>query len=84
MKFNYVYFMETQELNEYGTIARYNYLFNDLKGVVDFMNTWDLVFLDRDQIIRLKHGDSAAIRSKKKRKYKDNFTIGIVESLHVR
>ena len=76
-KTNYVYVAKTNRITDYGVMLDESRIFKDLTSFLNWMELYDLVFFNKDQVERIKHGDSAVFRSNKKAK--KNFTIGEVE-----
>ena len=77
-KSNYVYVAKICEVTNYGAMWDNIRIFGDLTSFLDWMELKDLVFIDKDQIERLKHGDEAAFKSNKNVKHK--FVVGMVET----
>ena len=76
-KVNYVYFAKFYKVTNYGAIWDDERIFEDLTSFLEWMEINDVVFLDKDQIDRVKHGDEGAFRSKKN--VKDKCIIGMLE-----
>ena len=78
-KSNYVYLTDTSRITSYG-MWNQTRVFKDLTSLLHWMELNDLVFLNADQVDRLKHGDSATFKSSKKtNKEHKTFVIGEVK-----